>query len=53
MKKELNGKAPKWFKEWVNNHYWHLALKVDILLWIVGVMAGAIIAKIVIDFFWS
>lgn len=53
MKEKLNEETPRWFTEWVNNHFWHLTQKVNLLLWGVGIIAGAVLAKFILDFFWS
>jgi len=37
--KKLNGKTPDWFREWHDTEFAGMSLKVQGLLWLIGVLA--------------
>ena len=50
---ELDNKTPNWFKVWAGNHFWHLKFKVDLLMWIVGVILATVLGTAVKIYFFS
>ena len=50
---ELDEKTPRWFKVWAGNHFWHLKFKVDLLMWIVGVILATVLGTAVKIYFFS
>ena len=51
-KQDLDAGTPQWFRLWVANHFWHLKFKVDLLLWVVGVILVSVISTAVKLYFF-
>ena len=50
---EFDNKTPHWFKVWAGNHFWHLKFKVDLLMWVVGVILATVLGTAIKIYFFS
>ena len=51
--RELDNETPNWFKVWSGNHFWHLKFKVDLLMWVVGVILATVLGTAVKIYFFT
>lgn len=48
----MAARKPEWFKEWLNNDWFHLRVKVDVIIWCLGfvaAMTAAVLTKLFLD----